>query len=316
MKVGLIAMRWCDYGGWPSYTKHLYFGLKDAGHEPVVLTDGKVMPGWKKVMNFGPLSDMGTCDKTIITVIAPDEKLAKSLKGRIDALVLHDPTEWRRKVSKATIKAIEPKLAVFIRAKSMKTFKAAGFYRRAKSEFILHPYKRICEERVDGDRVVCTARIDHDKRTHILVAADRGIELWTGYVNWVYDQEKFGAVIRKRPFYKGKFGFTDEDVAKVYEGTCALVDMSKIVGDGGGTQYTFLEAMDFGSDCILASDWTAGKNPELIAGKHYHEVGNVKQLQETIDTVRETGPVLTEGAEEILAAHDAKVIAEQFLQLI
>ena len=152
--------------------------------------------------------------------------------------------------------------------------------------------------------------------THLIVKADRGVELWTGYINWVYDQERFDSSLKKQAFYKGAFGFKREDIANVYDGACALVDMSIIAGDGGGTQYTFLEAIDFGADCILASDWYAGPRSEMKPGVHYHQVGNVKELQGAIDKVRHGGPVLQCAAKDILVSHDAEQIARQYIELL
>jgi len=316
MRVGLVSMRWCDFGGWPTYTRHLYTGLQQAGHEPTVLTDGKVMSGWKGVMNFAPIDNLEEYDKLIVVVFAPDAEVSAKIRGKIDAMVLHDPTEWRRKAAKRLICKLEPPQLIFIRDKPLRTFLNAGFYRLARTDFIPHPYARMCDKHAPTDRVICTARVDHDKRTHLIVKADRGVELWTGYINWVYDQERFDSSLKKQAFYKGAFGFKREDIANVYDGACALVDMSIIAGDGGGTQYTFLEAIDFGADCILASDWYAGPRSEMKPGVHYHQVGNVKELQGAIDKVRHGGPVLQCAAKDILVSHDAEQIARQYIELL
>ncbi len=61
--------------------------------------------------------------------------------------------------------------------------------------------------------------------------------------------------------YKGGFDMTFEATAKVYSRAHAVVDLSRFNGDGGGTQYTFLEAAHCGCLLILHDDWLKPEYP-------------------------------------------------------
>ena len=70
---------------------------------------------------------------------------------------------------------------------------------------------------------------------------------------------------------------------------CAfVVDMSIIVGDGGGTQYTFLEAIYHGCALILHKDWVE-KGNVFKNGKNCFVVGYTDNIGEEINKIISKG---------------------------
>ena len=66
---------------------------------------------------------------------------------------------------------------------------------------------------------------------------------------------------------------------------CAFViDMSIIVGDGGGTQYTFLEAIYHECVLILHKDWVE-KGDLFKNGVNCYVVGYTDNIEEEISTI-------------------------------
>ena len=83
-----------------------------------------------------------------------------------------------------------------------------------------------------------------------------------------------------------------------YEGkdllnNCAfVVDMSTIVGDGGGTQYTFLEAIYHNCALILHKDWV--ENGDTFKDKYNcYVVGYTDDVGREISDIIETGINIT-----------------------
>ena len=97
------------------------------------------------------------------------------------------------------------------------------------------------------------------------------------------------------------------------------VDMTKIKGDGGGTQYTWLEAWEVGCIPIIHKEWVQGiKNPDMKPDYNCLAVENEQQLayllQEppSID-VRHT--LIKNGLKQ-LKLHAPEVIGKQYLQFL
>ena len=89
------------------------------------------------------------------------------------------------------------------------------------------------------------------------------------------------------------------------------VDMSEFKGDGGGTQYTFLEAMDAGSQLILNSKWLYHRGAEMRAGYNCWSVGTPAELAEIVS--REPRPL--EGYDDTLYAHSFKSVGDGWLDV-
>jgi len=111
--------------------------------------------------------------------------------------------------------------------------------------------------------IVSISRIDYDKNTDILLKANqlikddkKKIKLF-GFGNTMYIYKKLNNLNLDKYWY-GKFKkelpiqYNNKDILK----NCKFViDLTRIKNDGGGTQYTFLEAIYNNCILILHNDW-------------------------------------------------------------
>ena len=119
-----------------------------------------------------------------------------------------------------------------------------------------------------GYECVSISRIDFDKNTDILLKANQLLKdpkkhiYIFGAENRLYVHHKLKE-LNFTAFWKGKF---PKNLSPTYEGRSILkdakymIDMSIIKGDGGGTQYTFLEAIHQDCVLILHLDWINAGN--------------------------------------------------------
>jgi hypothetical protein len=60
--------------------------------------------------------------------------------------------------------------------------------------------------------------------------------------------------------YQGRFGKTFQDLNNILKDKKFVIDMSVIKNDGGGSQYTFLEAIYHDCVLVISDKWLTGKN--------------------------------------------------------
>ena len=98
-------------------------------------------------------------------------------------------------------------------------------------------------------------------------------------------------------YWKGKF---PKNLSPIYDGKSILkdakymIDMSIIKGDGGGTQYTFLEAIYHDTVLVLHNEWIE-KGELFISGQNCIGVSNAEELSEFL-----TNDLSTDKYSEIL----------------
>jgi hypothetical protein len=160
------------------------------------------------------------------------------------------------------------------------------------------------------------SRIDFDKHIELIADANnllhehgQRVAIY-GMENRLYTHHKLEARSPNwRENYRGKFP-TDSvwagvKVARRYK---QVVDMSVIVGDGGGTEYTHLEALDAGCGLILHSDW---RTPDCEMDGYARFVGNGRELADML--LRD---LPTYVADELFHAHDATRIAVEYEKVL
>jgi len=318
VKVGLLSLRWCQYGGWPTYKRHMLHALEATkGIDVHSLSVDKPAGAskWVDVLESADQLDEydvvhldnAVCEKTPDPILETLRSLSR--EHRL-VVTIHDPTEIRKKKTRRWLSLISrTALFVFIRD-SVARADCSQFLQHR--QVVLHPYKRESDGILSGKRVVATSRVDFDKNTKLILDADCGVEIHTGYVNHIYDYEELGG-IRKMDCYKGSF----KTPADVYPGACALVDMSTIHMDGGGTQYTFLEAMDYGLTLICNAGWATGSKDELKPGDHYIAVSTAKELRQAVRRARKDWEDTDNGPryESILHAHSHRRIGKTYKSL-
>lgn len=184
------------------------------------------------------------------------------------------------------------------------------------STYIPHPYIPADIIGKHDKAAVSVCRIDHDKNTTILLDANRlaGEKLVDirGFENRIYTR------FRVMPHYpewvqsKAQFPREVHAAVMILKDYKFMVDMSTIKGDGGGSQYTFLEAIDAGACCVLHSDWLAVPG-EFVEGINCLGAGTPEQLVKVLSktSVQKRKAIASE-ARKLLALHDPKIIRPQY----
>ena len=314
------------YGGWATYTINLYWALRETGVW-VKLFKLRDKTNHRQSHDFG--SGVPYYNITLDDALKlPDPKVvvagARKFRAETDRfiasgafLVVHDPTELKN------LPALPPERTIVIRR--------AGLVFAPHATFIRHPYRRACnagQDRVPAKSVhaTSTARVDFDKHTDILLSANRLLPeekriVIRGFENRRYT--KFNLI--------DKHGFTwKQDISCFKRSASAAVDlllparfsvdMSAIVGDGGGTQYTFLEAWDAGAVLIINAAWNAAfPNDDMKPGDNCIAVHDAQELAGILSSLAEDNPAyisLRNGGWGALSQHDPKLIGEQYLRAL
>ncbi len=217
-----------------------------------------------------------------------------------------------------------------------------------KSKYLKHPFYQFPLYSKEKTQIISTARIDGRKHPEIIMEAnhlasgcildthlnpisynggqvidDGIIRVRSGHSpmtnmvkdNFTEDQKK-----QYEACYEGPFDMTFDATAKTYADAIAVVDMSRFAkGDGGGTQYTFLEAIYCGCILIVNHEWLtwpgpfenlvnciAIANPQELASQaigwkfmfEEQDIGNGRNMKEFLYKR------LTENASKLLSQHD------------
>jgi hypothetical protein len=298
------------------------YGLQDAGYSPFLFKIGK--RNEKHSRDFGrglsyaniSLSDATEISKQIPSVItAASPKRAEDASALLSAnagIVIHDPTEMKPEILSALSESKHP---IFTIRASVEAHEQLQPYERM---LIPHPYKRAPRITTKPEHwAIAFSRLDWDKATHVIVEANtllaenKRVRIH-GALNGMYGHHKLGSV---DPDWQNNYygGWSPRE--SLWYGTHLAasaqhaVDLSAISGDGGGTQYSFLEAFDANRPLVINAKWLTGnKNHDEISGAVAATVNDANELAELL-----SGEPLSydkEAAEAILAHHDAATNAE------
>ena len=313
MNVALFYLPDVRFGGWPTYTAHLYYGLKAAGLTPHLFKIGnkteKNERDWGRGITYRNLSLMDAAEMvgkmpSIITATNKSLETETEVLLRAGAkIIIHDPTELKGEIP-ALLRDAED--VVTIRPINVKNLEALGI----KSRYLPHPYMRNPRKGMKRSNWAASfSRIDWDKGTHHIIAAneqlpeDKQIRIY-GAANTMYAFHKLPADWERH--YAGAFPadnlWAGAAIASRFHWA---VDMSSIAGDGGGTQYTFLEAIDAGAGLCLNEKWVTGRDDDELAGKAVF-----CKAEELAEAIKEPPTIF---ADDILKNHDAAKIAIQTL---
>jgi hypothetical protein len=188
--------------------------------------------------------------KLIVAAAKNFQEQTQALWGAGAGLVVHDPTELKNLPDDI----VESDRVIVVRK--------IGQNYLPKATFIRHPYVRMQNpEPVERTgHAISVSRVDFDKHTEILLDAnrllpqDKRIKI-RGFENRIYTRFK---IVPKYPEWVqsiGHFPRAEGEAFKLLQQHTFHVDMSEIKGDGGGTQYTFLEAWDAGCVNIINEAW-------------------------------------------------------------
>ena len=278
------------YGGWVTFTAHLSKKYSWPIYKITKKTEKtKRDYGYECSYQNSCLADILALDNILITAVDKHYWSFLHLFPKDTEIVIHDPTECKSsKAGNPLIQGLNPVLPNFkvitiresVRDYLLKTF-------QIDSKYLLHPFYNYhkSDKKGLGYNAVCISRIDFDKNTDIILKANQLIEdkknqiYLFGAENRIYVHHKLKE-LNVQEFWKGKF---PKNLEPTYEDKSILkdakymVDMSIIKGDGGGTQYTFLEAIY--QDCVLVlhEEWI-NKGSLFVSGVNCIGVSNEEEL--------------------------------------
>ena len=345
MKIALFNFQLMEFGGFVTYQREIYKMFRNGGHQVEIAYYGAESKAVKalrrdgyKALSFKKdnVSELEAYLNGVDIIFIPYVYKSKvenkfdfldlmiPFQGKKVFLTIHDPAEdidggiLRSIIKKADYLGIDLNY-IFIRPKVKEYYEQK--YGLKKTIYIKHPYTRKADAKKEWEKkdiVISTSRIDFDKHLEYLVAkmgeVKGKVEIYSGWINSRYEysilNEKYGW---NRKGYMG--GFRYEDMLKIYSRAKVMVDMSRIANDGGGTQYTFLEAMDFGTVLVGNELWDI-KGGEMEVGRHYL-TANKENIADRINYLLENETErrkLVDNCKEILEAHDSKKIINEYLE--
>ena len=258
--INLLYMAKPIYGGWVTFTAHLC--LK---YNCDLLKIGKRTEKNKRKYGYGVDYKNTSIDEAVsmkhLLITAVDkhhwEHMDKFPIGTM--LVIHDPTELKGKEN-GIIKNINRFKIITIR-KTVQEFLKKEY--QIESDFLPHPFFEYPKNDQPSDYYsLSISRIDFDKHTDLILNANmllsggKKIQIF-GAENRLYVHHKLKA-LNFEEYWHGKFPKTlplSHEGKDLLNDCRFIVDMSIIKGDGGGTQYTFLEAIYHDCALILHREW-------------------------------------------------------------
>ena len=240
--MNLIYMASPTVGGWVSFTAHL--ALKE---NATVYKLSKRSEKSPRQFGYGVTyrnTAVWPAGNTLITALDKHHYNRLNLIPQGTYLVVHDPTE------------ITKTLSEHIYRFRIITIRKSVHRILPNSIFLPHPFFPFPLKVPNLVRTpISISRIDWDKNIDVIIAANElgaDITLW-GAPNRLYIHH---AGLNIANYYRGAFPKSFEAIADILASASCIVDMSSIKHDGGGSQYTFLEAIYGGLPLILNKKWT------------------------------------------------------------
>jgi hypothetical protein len=297
-KKNLLYLAKPVYGGWVTFTAHLSHKLKS----PIYKIAGRNETfdreyGYECKYRNQSIGEIIKLDNILITAVDKHYWEYLHLFPPSTEIIIHDPTECKKSKNKNPLvqstdhneKPLLEHFKVITIRESVQEYLMNQF--NVKSLFMPHPFFSYKIPKIDGLGYKCVsiARIDFDKNTDILLKANQLLENKSDHIylfgaeNRLYVHHKLKE-LNIQEYWKGKF---PKNLSPVYEEKSILkdakymIDMSIIKGDGGGTQYTFLEAIYHDCVLVLHSEWI-NKGSLFQPGVNCIGVSTAEELAEFI----------------------------------
>jgi uncharacterized protein YkvS len=181
------------------------------------------------------------------------------------------------------------------------------------STFMYHPfysYPIISKESRKG--AISISRISFEKNTDIIINANKILENLAirlyGCPSRMYVHLYLGGLKGDfKKYYCGKFDKSFEALTGLLSESKFVVDLSVLTHDGGGTQYTFLEAIHNGCALILHRRWLENSDLrpyycDFREGYNCLAVENEKELVELIKNDPDTTKIVA-NANKLMSRH-------------
>ena len=303
------------YGGWVSFTAHMALKydlpLFKVGNKTEEKADGSptMRPYGYGVsyQNLGKEDIGGVLKKrgtALITAIDKHHHHALDAFPDGTFIVIHDPTEVTKQKAELLLPHLRRFRIITIRD-SVKKYLKAKF--DLESMFLLHPfYEYPFLKSEHPTKAKSISRIDFDKHTEIILEANKqlpaaaAVDIY-GAVNRQYVYFNLQGMGFKK-HYKGSFEKSFKELNAILKDTKYCVDMSVIKFDGGGSQYTFLEAIYQGCALVINRKWIEGFKTPFVEGKNCLVVGSGDELADLIRRQPATGGIVR-AAKALLAPH-------------
>jgi hypothetical protein len=242
------------YGGWISFTAHL---AKLLGQKQVFrITNAKARP---RQFGYGlteiPITPAELYnDRYIIAYIEPKFASILQFIPPKQKIIIHDPTELNNNTFHLLY---DPNVELITVRSSIVEYLERQLEKPVR--FIEKPFYFYPKENVPKTNLIgYCGRIDFDKGLVPLSRAGKSvdIQLW-GNVNrralFFTDDKTVKDFVRKS--YKGTYDKTFSVHNKIYGQYEYMIDLSKIKNDGGGLQYTFMDAEYNDCTIIISDQW-------------------------------------------------------------
>lgn len=312
MKLRLFYMTGVRYGGFASYTAHLLRALQMQGVDAALFKVGKSHETRHRVFTHGvpyqnvSLDFLATCGRDVLITCAywkfDPVGIALALANGA-SVVVHDPTELKPELVEA-LRMYQTRV-IAIRKNNVGLFRDT--YGLKHVVFVPHPYVTPKYKRPQRTKnAVAISRVDFDKHTDLIARAnamlprEKRCEIW-GEANRMYVHHKLAKVAPEWEHdYRGSFPRTETAALELAASAKHVVDMSLIKGDGGGTQYTFMEAWDAEAQLVLQSGWLH-PDGEMVGGENCIGVSSAEDLSSVL--MEPPGKSLIAGGRATLADH-------------
>ena len=320
MRINLIYAAEPKFGGWVSFTEHLFNCLSQQGHNVHLFVVGNKFGTLKEKYSGNVFAQKITAEAVVELpgvkiVTALDKKTSELFKRTPNKLtyIIHDPTELTAERMPFYLKA---KHIFGIRWNMIPVIESKGL----KANYLPHPY---CSIRPVAKRIrnaVAYSRIDWDKHTAIITGANELLDSKLrcdifGAENRMYAFHKLDNQFKNwKDRYLGKFPKDPGAGAKLAATAKFAVDMSAIKQDGAGSQYTFLEAWDAGTALVVNKKWTQDNKGEMKDGFNCIAVADASELAKVLSG--EANEKLIENGRESLKHHEPKSVAQALLGVI
>tara|TARA_B100001094_G_scaffold319681_1_gene364842 strand:- start:357 stop:1355 length:999 start_codon:yes stop_codon:yes gene_type:complete len=281
------------YGGWVTFTAH----LSKKNNYPIYKITKNTE---KKKRDYGyeceyqnlNLADTLKLTNPLITAVDKHYWQYLHFFPKDTEIVIHDPTECKpSKTGNPLIQTMNdkepvlPHFKVITIRESVQEYLSQNF--KIDSQYIKHPFYNYPKSDKSGlgYKAVSISRIDFDKNTDLLLKANQLIQNKQNHIylfgaeNRIYVHHKLKE-LNIQEYWKGKF---PKNLEPTYENKSILkdakymIDMSIIKQDGGGTQYTFLEAIYHNCILILHNEWI-NKGSLFQSGVNCLSVSNEQEL--------------------------------------
>lgn len=329
MSVALFFMYRQFGGGTTSYTVHLYEGMRRAGLNPKIYRvkergEHFERPFSKyegvKYRNITPEEGLEIARTTPSLMTAPcnskyldfdPEIIGKLMKAGM-RVTIHDPNEFQ---IYDHLDNIDKMRAPFCIRPTMKRFFPNAI-------MIPHPYVREYDRReYEPDKrkyhAVSVARVTFVKRTDMILEANRKLPkklkiVLRGAENRLYTKHVITPMFPE--YVQGQVGFPMTWGASARE--CAngklAVDMTWFPEDGGGSQYSFMEAWDAGTVNIIAKDWLRYKG-EMLDGVNCIAVEDSDEMAKKVRDLADADVSdMVNAGYKALEAHDPVKVARRY----